>query len=195
MAYPYWPNGGRPGGSGSTGVTIPSGFMTLWTTPTAPAGWLICNGASVSIASNSNLYAAIGTTYGSNTPGQFLLPNMSDKVALGVGSNALGATGGATTVTLTSNNIPAHTHTASDFGHGHSTGTHTHDYLAITSRSFTGIGGGTAYEANMETTQETASASITIGSNTTGITIASAGGNQPISIVNPFLCLNYIIKQ
>ena len=119
---------------------------------------------------------------------------MNDRIALGVGTNALASTGGSTTQTMTVNNMPAHSHGVGDPGHTHIDAGHSHNYLAITSRVFNGIGGASQWLANPETTQATDPAAVTLSANTTGITISNAGGGQPFSIINPFLCLFYIIK-
>jgi microcystin-dependent protein len=51
-------------GGGSTGDKIPVGTIAMWGKSTAPASWLICNGADVSRATYSVLFAVIGTTFG-----------------------------------------------------------------------------------------------------------------------------------
>lgn len=84
---------------------IPTGIITLWSGAVAavPVGWALCNGSS-------------GT------------PDLRDRFVVGAGSSyAVGATGGANTVTLDATMIPSHTHslTASGTTSGHSND-HTH---------------------------------------------------------------------
>ena len=43
---------------------VPVGGVTLWTTSTAPAGWVLCDGSTISRTGYSKLYGVIGTTYG-----------------------------------------------------------------------------------------------------------------------------------
>ena len=51
---------------------------------TAPDGYLVCNGANVSRTTYANLFAVIGTTFGSgNGSTTFTLPNLIDKFAQG----------------------------------------------------------------------------------------------------------------
>ena len=51
---------------------------------TAPNGYLVCNGASVSRTTYANLFAKIGTTFGKgNGSTTFTLPNLIDKFAQG----------------------------------------------------------------------------------------------------------------
>ncbi len=44
--------------------TLPAGAVSYFAMGTAPTGWLQCNGAEISRAAYSALFAAIGTTYG-----------------------------------------------------------------------------------------------------------------------------------
>lgn len=52
------------------------GSVSYFATATIPPGWLICNGASVSRTTYANLFAAIGTTYGSASSSTFNLPDL-----------------------------------------------------------------------------------------------------------------------
>ena len=90
------------------------GEIRLWPTATAPKGWKICDGSSLSTTTYSALYAVIGTTYGGYS-GYFYLPNLKGRVPVGVGyatqyTYALAETGGANFVQLTSDQIPDHKH-------------------------------------------------------------------------------------
>jgi microcystin-dependent protein len=84
----------------------------------APVGWALCNGQLLSISQNTALFSLIGTFYGGNGTSTFGLPNLQGMFPMFFGSGAgltqrsLGEIGGAATVTLLSNQIPAHTHTA-----------------------------------------------------------------------------------
>ena len=138
-------------------AAIPAGVILLWSGSIAsiPSGWLLCNGSS-------------GT------------PDLRDRFVVGAGSTyAVGATGGATTVTLSTTNLPSHTHSISatgttgteSQGHTHSGTTnatdinHTH-YVAgntgamsannthshsYTNQNFSGSGGGGAAFSSLNT--------------------------------------------
>ena len=43
---------------------VPTGSILLFAGPTLPSGWVLCDGATYSIASKATLYGVIGTTYG-----------------------------------------------------------------------------------------------------------------------------------
>lgn len=82
----------------------------------APDGWAFCNGALLSVADNPELFALLGATYGGNGQTTFGLPDLRGRLPLGTGASivgtnfALGASGGAETVALTSMTMPAHSH-------------------------------------------------------------------------------------
>src|ERR1700735_5078771 len=77
----------------------------------APVGWAFCNGAIIPIDQNDVLFNLIGTTYGGDGQTTFALPNLKSRMPLHVGPGfALGQTGGAETVTLTTSQIPSHIH-------------------------------------------------------------------------------------
>ena len=94
------------------GRTIPSGIITMWSGSISniPKGWVLCDGQN-------------GT------------PDLRDRFIVGAGkSYSVGNTGGANSVTLTVDNLPAHSHTMGSAGsHSHtgstnSSGSHTHSY-------------------------------------------------------------------
>lgn len=91
--------------------TMPAGATMMWHTATPPDDWLICNGQSVLKTEWPELYAVWGNKYGS-TSTHFTLLDMRDRSPLGVGTwfNAVDTVGGAFNVTLTTNEMPAHTH-------------------------------------------------------------------------------------
>src|ERR1039457_6435033 len=77
----------------------------------APVNWAFCNGQVVAISQNTTLFQLIGTTYGGDGVSTFALPNLQSRVPIHMGSGyVIGQTGGAETVTLSTNQIPLHTH-------------------------------------------------------------------------------------
>ena len=73
-----------------TEMTMPPGVMMPYTkTGTYPAGWLYCNGAQVSRATYSNLFALIGTTFGAGDGATtFHLPDMRGRFPRGWNDDA-----------------------------------------------------------------------------------------------------------
>jgi microcystin-dependent protein len=79
---------------------MPTGMILMFGGTSAPSGYLLCNGASVSRSTYSALFAVIGTAYGSASSSTFNIPGFDGNVPRGAGSaGSLGATGGSETVT------------------------------------------------------------------------------------------------
>jgi microcystin-dependent protein len=96
---------------------IPVGGLMPYAGATSPEGWLLCNGAAVSRTTYANLWALVGTTYGSGDgTTTFNVPDMRSRMPIGAGagtgltSRALAATGGAESVVIASGNLPTHVH-------------------------------------------------------------------------------------
>ncbi len=148
----------------------------------APAGWALCQGQVMSIAENSALFDLIGTTYGGDGQTTFNLPDLRGRIPLHQGSNGVstyvvGQLGGLETVTVTVNQIPAHTHAAQA-----SNGT---------------VGTAQDSPAGGYWNKWPGAAFSTAGANTTLNAAAvspSLGGGQPHDNMPPFLVMNYIIS-
>lgn len=164
----------------------PTGSIMPFAGTSLPSGYLWCDGSTKTIASYPALYAVCASKYGTATSTDFYLPNLSGRFPLGdSGSTVPGDTGGASTVTLTTNQIPSHTHTQNAHGHGitHSTSqttntSHTHEGTTRLSMAVTGA------------TNTTLSAST---DNATATNQNTGGGNSHENMP-PYLVLNYIIK-
>src|ERR1700732_1765045 len=77
----------------------------------APAGWMFCEGQLLPISEYETLFNLIGTTYGGDGQSTFALPDLRGRVPLHFGNGfTLAETGGVESVTLTVQQIPAHTH-------------------------------------------------------------------------------------
>src|SRR5881398_2417760 len=77
----------------------------------APAGWMFCEGQLLPISEYETLFNLIGTTYGGDGQSTFALPDLRGRIPLHVGNGfTLAETGGVETVTLTAQQIPAHSH-------------------------------------------------------------------------------------
>lgn len=128
--------------------TIPTGvvFPFSGAAGSVPAGFLLCDGSAVSRTTYADLYALIGTTYGSGDGSTtFNLPNGKGRVVVGLDSgqtefDALGETGGAKTHDHTFSGTTS-TYTA-DVPTGGSSGankggTHNHTYSGTTASGTT----------------------------------------------------------
>ena len=104
---------------------VPAGQVADFATTTAPTGWLECNGAAVSRTTYADLFAAIGTTWGSGDGSTtFNLPPDRYRVGKNTASAAVG--------TLQASQNKAHTHTGSGTT-GSISADHTHAFSGSTS--------------------------------------------------------------
>lgn len=101
-------------------MSNPAGIIMPFAGTVAPQGCLLCDGSAVSRITYAALFAVIGTTYGAGDgETTFNIPNLAGRVVIGSSqSHALGTTGGSETVTLTADQLPAHTHVVPQHGHG-----------------------------------------------------------------------------
>jgi microcystin-dependent protein len=149
----------------------------------APVGWAMCNGQLLSIAQNTALFSLLGTTYGGDGQKTFALPDLRSRVPLhfgqgtGLSSYSLGQAVGVESVTLQTQQIPAHTHAytpqASTTG-----GTAVSPAGALWATSATG-----------DTIYRTGASNASMAAQSLGQT----GGGQPHENRQPTLALNYII--
>jgi microcystin-dependent protein len=199
---------------------ISSGSIQMFAGSTAPNGWLVCDGSTVSRSYYSDLFKVIGTTYGAgNSNTTFTLPDMRGRLPIGAGTGTsltartLGANLGAETVTLAETNLPPHTHTATvgtqSANHTH-TGTsgghsvnHTHSYgipIGTTGASYGIIDSLTASAGTPLTTANSVghTHSTTFGTqsatHTHSVTNSNTGSGTSFGIMPPSIAVNFIIK-
>lgn len=144
----------------------------------APVGWMFCEGQLLSISEYETLFQLIGTTYGGDGQSTFALPDLRGRVPVHVhqGSGFVFAqTGGAETITLTVNQIAAHSH----------------PLLASTRQGNSSVPAGrVAAQSANPTVYVTASPDV----NLAAAAISATGGSQPHENRQPYLCLNFIIS-
>lgn len=90
------------------------GTIKPWGKATAPDGYLLCDGSAVSRSTFADLFAVIGTTYGTgDNSTTFNVPDLQGKFPQGKsGTTNLATTGGANTVTVAVTNNQAATSTS-----------------------------------------------------------------------------------
>ena len=142
----------------------------------APAGWAFCEGQLLPISENETLFQLIGTTYGGDGQETFALPDLRGRIPLHQGNGLiLAETGGAEEITLTVNQIP----------------NHGHPFLASTAAANSNS------PANQVIAQSTQRAVYFESSPTTNLApnaISPAGGSQPHTNFQPYLCVDFIIS-
>ncbi|WP_205529793.1 phage tail protein [Pedobacter chitinilyticus] len=173
----------------------------------APRNWAFCQGQTIPIQNNTALFAIIGTTFGGNGATNYMLPNFSGRVALGVGqrpggSNYVwGQVGGEETHTLVTTEMPAHTHAGTiSSGPVRLMVSADDSTLAVASAgsviSAPGylVTGGLAKTLGFNNaTPNTVLHPDSIKANNTSMTLATAGGISAHNNMQPFLALNHII--
>lgn len=127
---------GPPGPQGPSGQ-FPPGIMMPYGAPTAPAGWLPCDGRAVSRTTFAALFSIVSTDWGAGDGSStFNVPDFRGRVPLGVGTAAsgtvyaLGQTGGEETHKLLVAELAAHVHALTDPGHTHPDPGHIHTTAA-----------------------------------------------------------------
>jgi microcystin-dependent protein len=138
----------------------------------APKGWAMCNGQTMAIAQNQALFSLLGTSYGGNGTSTFNLPNLQGSFPRHTSASlVIGTTGGESTHSLVSTEIPNHSHAAFGSSTAANTGNPTGNLWAT---------GNDAYNTNTNTTMSTTA-------------IVTAGQSQAHENKPPYLTLNFCI--
>jgi microcystin-dependent protein len=162
------------------------GVITMFAGNFAPRNWAYCMGQLLPINQNQALFSILGTTYGGNGQTTFALPDLRGRTPVHTGQGAgtsnffLGQVSGLEYITLTTNNLPAHTHAAS-LTVGVSTAAATLDEPIA---AVPAVGSINAYQQGATTDGQLGGVSAVV---------QPSGGGQPVSIRQPYLCINFII--
>jgi len=142
----------------------------------APAGWMFCEGQLLPISENETLFQLIGTTYGGDGESTFALPDLRGRIPIHQGNGfILAETGGAEEITLTVNQIPAHSHP-----------------MLANSQTAT-----QNPPANNLLAQSTTVDAYVIGPPFVALAPSACGptgGSQPHTNFQPYLCVDFIIS-
>lgn len=164
------------------------GEIRLFAANFAPRNWQYCNGILLAIRSNTALFSLFGTTYGGDGVNTFGLPNLAGRSAVGVGQGPglsyyqLGEMIGTNSVTLTVQNLPAHTHSVSGnvvipaYSDEGDSGTPANNVLAAKASMYS--------SESSDSTTKTMPLALQIG---------ASGGNNALTFVQPSLGMNYIV--
>jgi microcystin-dependent protein len=142
----------------------------------APAGWMFCEGQLLPISENETLFQLIGTTYGGDGQSTFALPDLRGRLPIHQGNGfILAEVGGAEEITLTVNQIPAHSHPLLATGNS----------AAQTTPETNVLGTPTVVDLYRVSAADTALSSQSI---------SPVGGSQPHTNFQPYLCIDFIIS-
>ncbi|MFZ6026722.1 MAG: phage tail protein [Chloroflexota bacterium] len=143
----------------------------------APAGWEFCAGQLLPISENETLFNLIGTTYGGDGQTTFALPDLRGRLPIHQGNGfILSETGGAEEITLTVNQIPAHSHTLRA--------------AAAAGSQNSPAGGVVAAPTSVDLYVAGYAPNIALNAVAGG----GSGGSQPHTNFQPYLCLSFIIS-
>jgi microcystin-dependent protein len=173
-----------PGGTGgeSTVEALPVGTIVMWPTATPPTGWLICDGTAIPA-----IHTALIALIGANTP------DMKDRVPVGVSptktprlAGGVESTAGArdAKVKLLFGHLPPHNHTIS----------HTHNFGLQYQMDGAGASGQRVTDIDNQTGGAGTSETATTGGASNGSSGNGPGTSSLLSVQNPYLALNFIIK-
>lgn len=147
----------------------------------APAGWALCDGQLLAISSNAALFSLLGTQFGGNGTTTFALPDLRSRVPVhqgqgnGLSSYSMGQPGGVENITMLLNQMPIHNHPVNCNVGGGNQASPVNNYPAV------------------ESTGTSLNYANVAGSNMNAAMVGNAGGNVPFSIIQPYLCVNFII--
>ena len=142
----------------------------------APYDWLFCEGQLLPISQNETLFQVIGTTYGGDGQSTFRLPDLRGRLPIHQGNGfELAETGGAEEITLTVNQISAHSHP-----------------LLGAAVDGNAIDAGGNLPAN--SLDITPYINATPDGNMAPTAISAVGGSQPHTNFQPYLCVDFIIS-
>jgi len=140
----------------------------------APAGWALCQGQLMPISENETLFNLIGTTYGGDGQQTFQLPDLRSRMVIHQGGGfTIAETGGVENVSLTINQMPAHSHPVVVTNNNQSFSSPSQAFLAK---------GPQTYISNKAPDDHM------------GNVVMGAGGNVPHSNIQPYLTINFILS-
>lgn len=141
----------------------------------APAGWMFCEGQLLPISENETLFQLIGTTYGGDGQETFALPDLRGRIPIHQGNGfILAETGGAEEITLTVNQMPAHTH----------------PLLASSGNATSTDPGNNLLSKTVKLIYRAGPADQPLSPQAVG----PVGGSQPHTNFQPYLCVDFIIS-
>ncbi|ESZ40067.1 MULTISPECIES: tail fiber protein [unclassified Mesorhizobium] len=142
----------------------------------APAGWMFCEGQLLPISENETLFQLIGTTYGGDGQSTFALPDLRGRLPIHQGNGfILAETGGVEEITLTIQQIPAHTHALLASSDVANQPNPSQSVIGRSGQVNAFINGGPSVPMSTQF-------------------LGSRGGSQPHSNFQPYLCVDFIIS-
>jgi len=155
----------------------------------APKQFALCEGQLLAISTNTALFSLLGTFYGGNGTTAFGLPDLRGRTPIGTGQGpglsdyVIGETAGNENENILSSNMPSHSHTVQAVASLPNQSSPSGNYLAEGPRE--GSGPTTKISHFYVNTAPNTSLNPS--------TLSLTGGNTPVSILQPYNTISYII--
>lgn len=165
----------------------------------APRTFMLCQGQILPIAQNTALFSLLGTTYGGNGQNTFALPDLRGRAPIGTGqgpglnSYVLGEIGGSESITILQTQMPAHSHVITLSNLVIADNSTPNAATASGNRLANSPKTGSGPNASTLNTYTTGTGNPVTLNSTGGATAGITGGSQPISILSPYLAINFVI--
>ncbi len=161
--------------------------------------WLPCDGRLLPINGNQALFTLIGNMFGGDGTTNFGLPNLAGRIPIAQGKGSglsprnFSARGGGEYVTMTVDQLPAHTHAMQAVTGGNIMASSqpginpgpdaTHNTIAAASNP----------SSNPDNAYNNLAPDTAWNTGSSPTTVSNAGGGQPFSIMQPYLAIAYFI--
>jgi microcystin-dependent protein len=158
-------------------------FMFSW--DFAARNYALAQGQLMAINSNQALFSILGTYYGGNGMQTFALPDLRGRTYIGTGQGpglsnyVIGEQVGAQQVTLLMNNMAQHNHPVNVNNGAATSGVPTNNYLSM----------GPVVSGTQSNTYSSSAANAQMNVSE----IANNGSSLPVSIMQPYLTINFSI--
>lgn len=150
----------------------------------APVNWQFCDGSILSISENETLYTLLGTTYGGDGINTFGVPDLRGRVPVHTGTGTglmpvvLGQKAGTEQVSISLNQMPAHSHTL----------------MAQSAEGNANLPRDNAFADTGAQDPDFALVSVNPDVVMGAQSVSFTGNNIPVDISQPSLAINYIIS-
>jgi microcystin-dependent protein len=155
----------------------------------APTQFALCQGQLLAISSNTALFSLLGTSYGGNGTTTFGLPDLRGRTPIGAGQGpglsdyVIGDITGNENETILSSNLPSHSHTVQAVASTPTQSSPSGNYLAESPKE------GSGPTAKILHFYVNTAPNTSLNPSTVSLT----GGNTPVSILQPYNTITYII--
>lgn len=176
------------------------GEIRLFANTRVQAGWLSCDGSMLPVGQHRALFSLIGNSYGGDGVNTFCLPNLAGRTVYCIdfynNPNGTSEITGAETVTLDTELMPLHSHNVVVPANEAPMASSANGTSATPSAGTSTLGvinDPAVVDVNNFYNNEQPDTVLNTGLPTPTLSSAGSASPQPISIMQPYLVLNYCI--